>query len=1027
MKKLFSLVALVVLVAGLAFAGAAGTLDFAESDVQQPDFGSDFSLAKGETAVLGDYKITFREVLIPPQLNCIAISPDAPNSCEPGKIQAIVEVSKKSDSSYVSQKVYLFENSPQSVLGVSMTAKTIGIGSIVLNVVKEPEFPTITANLGESFNLSESQQANVQENGSTVVKLTLERIDALDVQCIKAPCPSITYAVVTASVANAGVNSLKVRLGGSVAVGDFEIGFNDISDNCLGQNCTIGGSFLVKRTSSNPADIYVYLNEPFKLAENQGAIFNQGSFRVDLAGIGYTNVCQGTGCPPSEPFVKIGISTTKEGLVGSALVSELKIGESAEWGDYSITLSAISSDSSSAKFVISSKETPEKVVAYLNEKFKLPIGQKAIVYSQPAKCPEGMACQPEPLVPLLDLKLQNIVQYKCASGEPTAASIESVKCFGSKPVATLDVGNYGENTGTVMTITQGSSSVFGDYEILFVDNSANAGAFLVRKIEGNNYQKVSLGEQFSLKEKEIAVVLNENVYLRVKGILEVVGNSTNCASSTGTNCGGYSQVLYLQVWQKNKAFKEGANIENLLDSYAMVNGDSLSLYGLNISLLKIGTAYASNDKTGTFIVTREQDPKVINVHINESFKLSQEQAARVLEANLRIDVLSLLTVCPTCEGDSTGNVAPSCGGPCVSQVEFSVSNYAFEKAEIGTSVSKEAIQDTAVSSTSVQSDNGVSSKIEIPPMPWRTYTLEAGQSVIVGDFEIQVLSVTSERAEFNVLKKSSGESFSYVLKTGWNLFSMPGTLDSGSSNCESSKFRLFEYSSQTGAFVKITNPVPGHAYWLFNSGKPCEAKATIRQATSLSELPKLDKGWNFIAIVPEMAGMKMADFAECKISSAFFWNASSKKWENAVSRTLNSGDFGNAIAVYAKNACSLSIIEEPTIPPMPPMPPIVVEEEELVTTDATSFQLRVQSHSDGGYSWNVESFDANAVEFLGKETDLSSCPSGIVGCSGFEVFKFRLKSREAHIALKECRPWDCDSTATFKRFKIVLASTGVLQ
>lgn len=1026
-----------LMVSGLAFSGVASALGSGSgvqagdsgNSVIYPPFGSDFELEKDSKAVIGDYTIVLREVLIPANSGCSASVSTEPVACEFGRIQAVLEVSKSSGDVSVGQKVYLYENSPQSVLGISIAAKSINPGSVVLNVSKEQDTPEpISPKLGESFALLQFQQASIQENGDTVMKLSLERIDNSTIYCIKAPCPSGTYAVMTASLAQGGIYSFKVRLGESYSVGDFTVSF----DGQL-EGCGVCGNFTVARNSTTPADIYVYLDQPFKLVENQGAVFKQGEFRIDLSEIGFTVVCQGTNCPPSENYVTIGISTIKEGLVGSALVQNLKEGESVDWGDYTITLQAIAADYTSAKFLIASKIKPTPITAYLDEKFKISTGEKAMIFEgRELICiPEDRACNDG----LLSFKLDNIVRYKCgvdSSGEYTSSS-DNVKCIGSKPVATVDITEYSESgwasTGAVLNIAQGSKASFGQYDVWFLESSGNTGVFLVKKsVPDSEYRKVYLDEKFSLLVKQKALVVGEDVFIK----LNLIGDAKiDCYADDYAACIG-KMVANISVSKIYGSAESGQN-------YTLSPGESVSIYGLDISLLDIATEPAKT--SASFIVTKQSDPKVINVHINEPFKLLNGQAARVLEANLRIDVLNLMTVCASCSepsSDSTG-AAPSCiGGPCISQVEFSVSNYALEKAEIGKTVSSKVIQETVISETSTsESISGASGitgnailedsrSVEIPPTPWKTYILEAGQSVIVGDFEIQVLSVTGERAEFLVLKKSSGISFNYVFKTGFNLISTPGTVGIASSNCESSNaFVLFEYDAQSKTFRKVDSVSSGRAYWLFNPGKSCEAKATIRQKAALSDVPMLYKGWNFVPIVPEMVGKKITDFG-CSISSAYYWNASSLNWEKVLTKTINASDYGKGFAVKADADCRLAS-EDNEQPPMPGPVPVPETSEAISAKAGEEFEIRLVAATDGGYSWAPEPSLVSVpydgiIEYVGSDTDFSACPSNAVGCNGTNVLTFRaLRAGETQILLKEYREWGGeDSAIDSKTFSVVV-------
>ncbi|MDO8647445.1 MAG: Kazal-type serine protease inhibitor family protein [Candidatus Diapherotrites archaeon] len=893
-------------------AKCAGIIDFKPGacndsipEVIYPSFGVDFKLFQTQTAVLENYKIALAKILVPIEVQCVdGVCPEIAS-----QVQIILEVSKKSDNGYVSEKAYLGEYSEAGLLGIKIQSRGINSvsGYAVLTVFKENIMPEpIKAALGEEFKLLQLQQANIQDNGSTAMKLVLERIDNLHIVCIKAPCPNYS-AVMTASIANDGMYSFKVLNGSSYFLGNYVVNFTSTDGT--------SGKFVVKKisdTNTTPADIYVNVDEYFKLVESQTAIFKTGEFSVTLAGVENTATCSAIGCPPSQSVVKIGINSLN-GLLGSSLVT-LKQGESAERNGFSITVVGIDFSGKTAKFVISKiQENPVEKTVYLNEKFKLAEKESARVLSGNQRCPQGATCiaSAMPAREIMKIKLLSISQYKCAE---TSTSGVSVKCIGSKPFARVVLGYEDGNIGTATetTISEGGSIWFNGFEVNLLDVSLqapNSGVFIVRQPSIPEYIKASLDEKFELNllssGANTALIAGEGIFVKLEGL------SNECVQARAD--AGNPRYAKVSVWKES---------DNASQGFGINVGESLSIYGLKLSLL--GTTCGS----AIFIAAKDSNPEVINVHVGEPFKLQKDKAARVLEANLRIDVLNLINVCASCASTSDSNAVASCvGGLCYSSVQFSVSNYAFEQSKIGTTVSTTVINSTTVSTTESNSTSSASSSgggsgsafIEIPPMPWKTFTLSAGESTEVGDFEIRVLNVSSESAEFEVLKKSTGQSFNYVIKAGWNLFSVPGKIDSGSNNCESGNFKLFEYDSAAKKFNSVSEPSPGKAYWLFNSGKSCEAKATIRDAVALSGLPSLNAGWNFVAIVPEMLGSKISGLGNCKFKSAFSWNASSKIWQNALNKKLASEDLGSAIVVFSEGACSLAGAVE-TQPPMPPSP-----------------------------------------------------------------------------------------------------------
>ena len=148
---------------------------------------------------------------------------------------------------------------------------------------------------------------------------------------------------------------------------------------------------------------------------------------------------------------------------------------------------------------------------------------------------------------------------------------------------------------------------------------------------------------------------------------------------------------------------------------------------------------------------------------------------------------------------------------------------------------------------------------------------------------------------------------------------MPGKIESSGNNCNSSEWTLFEYVKESNSFRKITDPSPGRAYWIYNPGRSCEAKVTIRNSLGIGDLEPITKGWNFVAIVPEMIGKKINELGNCDIRAAFSYDAASRKWENLTDKEMSRSHLGKGLASYSNNSCKLgggtSISPEP--PPLP--------------------------------------------------------------------------------------------------------------
>src|SRR3989344_8406772 len=882
-------------------------------------FGSEFSLQLSQTAFIEEYQITLQETLIK-DITCI----DGACPAAPAPIAVLTVLQEKGDLNYlVREKIYLNSGAEAEVLGIKIKSLANYPGSVRL-VATKPSIPEpvptpvmLYPKLGEEFKLSLRQQANIQENSQTVMKLILERIEVQEIQCFTTPCDPITYAVLTASLPEAGIENFKVRLNGSSTLGVYEVHFTGVASDAS------SGKFVVKRISPTPPPeelIVVSLGQEFKFKEGQTAKVRETGLLVELESVKST-IVDCVDCPPSEitPVIRLNVSNPP---LKSLAVLELKAGEKATVYGHTIKATGIDVQGKTASLVIVQETTPPIVrskTVYLNEKFKLSENEKAAVFPYESGCAltdeqieQGMVCTLPP--PIMRIKLLSIGLYACAeqAGSATSTYSTGLRCI-SGAFARLELSSQSGDTetGTEAMVMEGQSVLFNGYEVSFLDSyissTEKTGVFLVRKPAYVDYKKVSLDEKFDLHTGKTALVASEGVFIRLEGASE--------------------DSAKVFVWQ-------GQADERMLYKqampYAIKIGQTLDVYGLQIKLLgtreDIVRATSNPGWWADFIVTKESSPSIINVHINEPFKLVPEQAARVLEANLRIDVSGIGTSCSVYATNAEDSATSSYGPSCFSSVEFSVSNYAFEKGYIGREVDEKVIAATIVStSTERRASEGITETqdtateekiIELPPTPWKTYSLGEGESVEVGDFEIQVLSVTPERAEFKVVKKAGGQSFSYVLKQGWNLFSMPGDLQAESSNCESSNFRLFEYNAAEKKFDKVVNPVAGRAYWLYNSGKSCEAKAVIRQAATLSDIPSLSGGWNFVAIVPEMLGSKITDFGDCELKSAYEWNASSRNWEKVLTRILNNGDLGKALAVNALKACTLSG-ESAELPPMP--------------------------------------------------------------------------------------------------------------
>ncbi len=85
-----------------------------------------------------------------------------------------------------------------------------------------------------------------------------------------------------------------------------------------------------------------------------------------------------------------------------------------------------------------------------------------------------------------------------------------------------------------------------------------------------------------------------------------------------------------------------------------------------------------------------------------------------------------------------------------------------------------------------------------------------------------------------------------------------------------------------------------------------------------------------------------------------------------------------------------------------------------------SLQIKVASHSDGGFQWSFDKNSTNIVDQPGYTHDFSNCSNGLVGCSGFEIFTFKsITLGTGNIFLNECRFEEFCNNPKFKVTVIV--------
>ena len=835
-----------------------------------------------------------------------------------------LEVSKRYDNSATGVMVYLWEGQTEEVFGIKITNLKIGSSQAVLLTKKESVPDYIKVKLDEEFSLADGQTAHVMKANRELMKVNFDGVvqsgscgegsgsSTNESEPVK--CRVDTYAQMRVSLASGGVHYFSLRAGQTKEVGNYTIYLHS-----LGKDKRYSAVLVVKEKDTQET-VIAYLGRPFSLQEKQKAIVKETNLQLRLLELGndvalvevWAPATVASSSPGGGGSGVVARTAASNSVMGSESVSsseraqiveaveskiatgntihrpyiKLRAGETQEIYGHEITLNGIAMPncgvgvncvgaSGIANFTIAQEPLPNIKTVYLNEKFGLEQQQTAIV---------------------MDSTRNSTTRYEAMRIKLLGIAVPTVMCAEDsicdvRPVA--DISIESELFNGRLTMRGGQEESVGGYTVRLLDISNTGKAvFIVRK-GVSEVIKVRLDEKFNLSESQTALVVEEGLYVKLEGIQMVTcaGEDTKCIG------GSYATV---SVW-KNYA-------NSTIGLHKVKEGDTLKLYGLRITLLDLASREA------TFVV-RKGVSNLINVHINEHFKLEERQAARVLEANMRVDLLGIVR--PTC------GIDVECKGGEI--VEISVSNYLFSKEMTGKSLAANDYLETVVEEEATSEASGtVSSGIgaPVPPTPFDIYRLGVGESVTVNDFVITVLSIGYNSAEFVVKKKGSNVEMKLTIDNGWNLFSLPGDLDIiSSSECDSSDLKLFEYIPGENTFVAAENPVAGKAYWLYNPGKTCSVKAIVREAIPMSEIDSLVVGWNFVPVTVDMIGSKMRDIgSHCDLKAAYFYNASSLKWQDAMDRTISASDLGKAFAVYARNACSLGAAStEPGIP-MPTLP-----------------------------------------------------------------------------------------------------------
>jgi len=180
---------------------------------------------------------------------------------------------------------------------------------------------------------------------------------------------------------------------------------------------------------------------------------------------------------------------------------------------------------------------------------------------------------------------------------------------------------------------------------------------------------------------------------------------------------------------------------------------------------------------------------------------------------------------------------------------------------------------------------------------------------------------------------------------GWNLvydFPSPNVL-SGSLEKSSIK-AIYAFIPTTQEYARVyPNPendkidkigdeyLEKTAFWVYSdseTGKDFNGVFNADEYMAQEPLPvselNLYKGWNFVAILPEMFGKNLDEIkGSCEVDKAYFWNPEDQKWDSLLEGRLNSNPFNRdvinlGIALKVSNDCKLggdsSSPNPPTIP-----------------------------------------------------------------------------------------------------------------
>ncbi|MFH1234578.1 MAG: hypothetical protein V1493_03110 [Candidatus Diapherotrites archaeon] len=732
--------------------------------------------------------------------------------------------------------------------------------------------------------------------------------------------------------------------------------------------------------SENPDNStkYVSLGEPFDLSLGENAKVKENSFTVKLESIESDAVmvsawAQGLGTASTWVKIKAGESGTAFGL--KITVNSILFPQCKTTTDGTKNMTQCIGGKPYANLTISNAEPDETFIAYLGEKFAMAQGKTFKIFSLDKK--DLMKIRLEGISRAVDCPVQ-----KCYGDETGTTKCGNIICD-MRAMAKLLISfppsesEYASQAMQTLAIREGETQNIGEYKIYFAGLSGERAVFVVNKIEDDiKYIKVALGEEFKLQENKTALIVDKDIFVTLiqtaPGAVYMADIPKQDEPSAGI--APYPQKGYaiVSVWKKGwgvvpvpltaetkeklltiQENMKNAGVESNIQeinkvsagssdavfykkTYTLREGESLKIYDIKLSLKALGNG------TAGFVAEEAQFDDTINVHVGEPFKLKENMKARVLEANMLIDLLGLS------EEDTVCNESGACTSKPTVKIGVSDLKSLFE-GEIGTSISSQQISENAKSTiiespaSSTASGGQESPAMPVPlviaisdstsgdsipsvqpvppieiPMPFRIYKLQEGQSATVGDFEITAKAIWANYAEFIVTEKGTGIEFKISIAKGWNLFSIPGEIKTSElSNCSLGDFRLFEFKD--GKFEKAGKAEAGKAYWLYNPKEACTIKAVLIKPVSLFELKPLQAGWNFVPVLKDMLGAQIGKMGDCKLKGAFIYDTTGKQWVKALETTLATGHFGTALAVYAEDKCILASPDTP-IPEIPEMP-----------------------------------------------------------------------------------------------------------